>query len=335
MNLSPQIVQIALFILVALSVAGVLVSLLLPLFQKNAKSSKRLGMAVNAGSSTDGRSGTSEERTRRRSVEAVQREFEQKQKAKASKRAKVSLSLQLRRAGLSWSKQTYWIVGVVIGIVTFFIAYVLAQLELLPSVAFGGAAIVLGPKLYVARAVKTRQKKFANEFPNAMDVITRGVKAGLPLMDCLKVISRDAQEPVRSEFKAVVDEQALGVPVDEALKKLTERMPLAETNFFTIVIAIQSRSGGSLAEALGNLSKVLRDRKKMQAKIVAMSQEAKSSAGIIGALPIVVATLVYLTTPDYIALLWTTTTGNIVLVCSGLWMGTGIAMMKKMINFDF
>ncbi len=166
-------------------------------------------------------------------------------------------------------------------------------------------------------------------------MFVRGVKAGLPLIDCLKVIAREAQEPVRSEFQAIVEDQTLGMPISDAVARFPERIPLAETNFFAIVITIQARTGGSLAEALSNLSKVLRDRRKMDAKIRAMSAEAKASAGIIGSLPIVVAILVYLTSPDYIMLLFQTTTGNIVLAGSALWMLMGIMVMRKMINFDF
>ena len=121
----------------------------------------------------------------------------------------------------------------------------------------------------------------------------------------------------------------------EAIQKLYRNVPLTEANFFGIVIAIQQSAGGNLSEALGNLSNVLRDRKKMKAKIVAMSQEAKSSAGIIGSLPVIVSGLIYLTTPDYISILFTTTPGNIILGCSAIWMSMGILVMKQMINFDF
>jgi tight adherence protein B len=163
----------------------------------------------------------------------------------------------------------------------------------------------------------------------------RGLKAGLPLGDCMKIIAAEAQEPVTSEFRAVIEDQAMGMPVDEAVQRMPVRIPVAEASFFAIVITIQSRTGGSLAEALGNLSKVLRERKKMRAKIVAMSSEAKSSAGIIGALPVFVTGAIYFTTPDYIALLFTTSAGNIILAVSGFWMLMGILVMRKMINFDF
>ena len=121
-----------------------------------------------------------------------------------------------------------------------------------------------------------------------VDVIVRGIKAGLPLLDSLKIIALDSQEPIKSEFKAIVETQTIGMPIGEACGKLYERMPLPEANFFGIVISIQQKAGGNLSEALGNLSRVLRDRKKMKAKIQAMSMEAKASASIIGALPICV-----------------------------------------------
>ena len=127
----------------------------------------------------------------------------------------------------------------------------------------------------------------------------------------------------------------MGVPLSEAVSRLPESIPLPEANFFSIVIAIQQQAGGNLSEALSNLSKVLRDRKKLKAKIVAMSQEAKASAAIIGSLPIIVMVLVYLTTPDYIMLLFTETIGNVVLGASAFWMFIGIMIMRKMINFDF
>ena len=125
------------------------------------------------------------------------------------------------------------------------------------------------------------------------------------------------------------------MPLGDACARLFERMPVPEANFFGIVIAIQQKSGGNLSEALGNLSKVLRDRKKMAEKIQAMSMEAKASAGIIGSLPPIVMLLVYLSTPDYISLLWTHPTGQLMLVGCVIWMSIGIFVMKRMINFDF
>jgi tight adherence protein B len=182
---------------------------------------------------------------------------------------------------------------------------------------------------------KRRENKFLDAFPDAVDIIVRGVKAGLPLLDCLKMITIDAPEPVKSEFRAIVETQAIGMLLGDACGKLYEQMPVPEANFFGIVIAIQQRSGGNLAEALGNLSRVLRDRKKMKAKIQAMSMEAKASASIIGSLPVAVMTLVWITSPQYISLLWTEPLGRMMLAASLLWMSMGVMVMKKMINFDF
>jgi len=166
-------------------------------------------------------------------------------------------------------------------------------------------------------------------------VIVRGIKAGLPLLDSLKLIAAEAEEPVRSEIRSIIETQTIGIPLGEACLKLYERMPLPEANFFGIVISIQQRAGGNLSEALGNLSRVLRDRKKMKAKIKAMSMEAKASATIIGALPIAVMTLVYITSPQYISLLWTEPTGRLMMAGCAVWMSVGIFVMRKMINFDF
>ena len=163
----------------------------------------------------------------------------------------------------------------------------------------------------------------------------RGVKSGLPVNDCLKIIAVEAPEPVRTEFQGLVEGQRVGVTLEQGLLKIYERMPLPEVNFFQIVLSIQQKTGGNLSEALGNLSRVLRERKKMRNKIQAMSQEAKASAAIIGSLPPGVMILIYLTSPDYMNLLFTTTVGNMIIVGSLMWMTIGILVMKKMIDFKF
>jgi len=191
------------------------------------------------------------------------------------------------------------------------------------------------PRFVVGRIRKKRIKAFTTEFPNAVDVIVRGVKAGLPLNDCIGIVSREAKDPVASEFRRIIEHQNLGMPLSDAVLKLNDSMPTAEANFFGIVIAIQQGAGGNLAEALSNLSGVLRDRKMMEAKIKAMSAEAKASGGIIGSLPVIVGILVYLTTPDYISILFTDPTGNLILAGAAVWMSMGIFVMKQMINFDF
>ena len=205
-------------------------------------------------------------------------------------------------------------------------------------IAAVGLAFAAGfglPRWGLSFLKKRREKNFLKALPDAVDVIVRGIKAGLPLFESIKVVAADAPEPLKSEFLAIIETQAIGMPLSDACARLFERMPVPEANFFGIVIAIQQKSGGNLSEALGNLSKVLRDRKKMAEKIQAMSMEAKASAGIIGSLPPIVMLLVYLSTPSYIELLWINSTGQLMLVGCAIWMTIGVLVMKRMINFDF
>jgi tight adherence protein B len=266
---------------------------------------------------------------RRDQVAQSLKEIEAREKA----RDKVTLETRIAQAGLTWSKQRFFVVSAVLGLVLGGLLFAVSS----PYAALGGLFVgAFGiPRWLLAHRKKRRIKKFLVELPNAMDVIVRGLRAGLPLADCMRVIANEAQEPVRSEFRAVVETQALGISIGDACAKMFERVPVAEANFFGIVIQIQQKSGGNLSEVLGNLSKVLRDRKKMDGKVKAMSSEAKASAGIIASLPFAVALLTYLSSPSYIELLWTTQSGKIGLVASALWMTIGVTVMKKMISFDF
>jgi tight adherence protein B len=269
-------------------------------------------------------------KVRREQVEESMKELELRQK----KIKNLPLPMRIAQAGLSWTKRQFIIGSVVVGTVLFVGAYVISE-QLLVAAALGFAGGFGIPRWLLAFLKKRRESKFLHNFPDAVDVIVRGVKAGLPLGDCLRIIAAEAQEPVRGEFKTIVESQTIGIPIGEACAKLYERMPLPEANFFGIVIGIQQRAGGNLSEALSNLSKVLRDRKKMKAKIQAMSMEAKASAVIIAALPFCVMLLVYITSPQYIELLWTHPTGRFMMACSAVWMSLGVFVMKKMINFDF
>ncbi|TCT07222.1 tight adherence protein B [Tepidamorphus gemmatus] len=267
---------------------------------------------------------------RRKQIQETLKDLEAKQK----QRARPPLRVRIGQAGLGWSVRTYYVVSVATGIA----AGLAGLLARLPPLVILGLMIAGGvglPHWMLGFLKKRRQNKFLNEFPTAVDIVVRGVKAGLPLNDCLRIVAAESQEPVRSEFRQVIETQALGLPVADCVERMYDRMPLPEVNFFAIVIAIQQKTGGNLAEALSNLSKVLRDRKRMKGKIQAMSQEAKASAAIIGALPIIVMILVFLTSPQYISLLWTEPVGHIMLAGSAFWMLCGILVMRKMINFDF
>jgi tight adherence protein B len=269
------------------------------------------------------------QRTRREQVEGSLKDLEARRQEK-----RISLSVRLTRAGLDWSTQKFMIVSGMLAAACFAMAMV-AGGGLLGAAGLAFAAGFGLPRWMLSYLKKRREKNFLKALPDAVDVIVRGIKAGLPLFESIKVVAADAPEPLKSEFLAIIETQAIGMPLGEACARLFERMPVPEANFFGIVIAIQQKSGGNLSEALGNLSKVLRDRKKMAEKIQAMSMEAKASAGIIGSLPPIVMLLVYLSTPEYISLLWTHPTGQLMLLGCAIWMSLGIFVMKRMINFDF
>jgi tight adherence protein B len=271
---------------------------------------------------------------RRKSVQETLKELDEKQKARTKRSKSPPMSLRLQQAGLNWSRRTFLLFSLVCGLVAFAMAYLL-HAPLYACAAFGFAGAVGLPRWIINYLRKRRMKKFLAEFANAMDVIVRGVKAGLPLNDCIRIISLEAAEPVKTEFRLMAETQALGVPLGEAVNKLPERVPVPEASFFAIVVTIQQKAGGNLSETLGNLSRVLRERRKMDGKIKAMSMEAKASAAIIGALPLIVMGLVYLTSPQYISLLFTDPMGNLILGASGIWATLGILVMRRMINFDF
>ncbi len=319
---------IALFAMAATAVGGVAWVFIYPLLSGERQAEKR--RANVSRSEPIARTTRAPQRSRREQVEESLKELD----IKSQRSKKLPLTMKIAQAGLSWSKQKFFVISGAIGLGAF-LAVLLVGVGLLPAAAAGFAGGFGVPMWLLSYLKKRREKRFLNGFPDAVDVIVRGIKAGLPLLDCLKMIALEAPEPAKSEFRAIVETQAIGMPLGDACAKLFERMPVPEANFFGIVISVQQKAGGNLSEALGNLSRVLRDRKKMKAKIQAMSMEAKASASIIGALPICVGALVYITSPDYIELLWTHDLGRFMMAGCAVWMGIGIFVMKQMINFDF
>ena len=253
---------------------------------------------------------------------------------KQGRKARMTLSSRLAAAGLSISQRTFYILSAVLGVVALLVA-VVAGLNIFVAL---GAALVAGlglPRWIVGFLGRKRMKKFSLEFPNAVDVIVRGIKSGLPVHECFKIIARESPAPLGPEFQKLVEGLGVGMTLEQSLDRMYGRMPTSELRFFTIVIAIQQKTGGNLAEALGNLSTVLRSRRLMAEKIKALSSEAIASAGIIGSLPPVVMALVSLTAPAYMGLLFTDMRGQVMLLGAALWMSFGIFAMKKMINFKF
>ena len=322
--------MLAMFFLGTLAAGGIVWVFVYPLLSGERRANQRKATIARAQSASATPVTRGVPKVRREQVEETLKEIEVRRKNAKSP----PLSVRIAQAGLSWTKRQFMLISAGLGLFALLAALGMGT-GLLPAAGIAFAAGFGLPRWMLIFLKHRRERRFLEGFADAVDVIVRGVKAGLPLGECLKVIANDAPEPVKSEFRAVVETQTIGMPLGEACTRLYESMPLPEANFFGIVVSIQQKAGGNLSEALGNLSRVLRDRKKMQAKIRAMSMEAKASAVIIGSLPVAVMILVYITSPNYIELLWTTELGRLMLAACVVWMSIGVFVMKKMINFDF
>ncbi len=332
--LTPEITGIAVAVLVTLAVGGIIFSIFQPALSGTKRRDQRMN-AVSARPQTEKQRKLLRDTDRRkRNIQDQLKDFEERQKAKHQKQQNISLKTRMEQAGLTWEIKHFVFFSIVSCIIFTVIGFV-ASSNFLVIGGFTFAGALGFPRWYVNFKRKRRFEAFLNELPNGVDIIVRGVKAGLPLADCIKVVARESREPVATEFRKITETQVMGIGLADAVAKLPERIPVAEANFFAIVVAIQQKAGGGLAEALANLSRVLRGRKAMKGKIKALSAEAKSSAGIIGCLPFAVGGIMYFIAPDYVGMLFTTTSGNIIIGGSLMWMFCGIMVMRAMINFDF
>ncbi|MBK8197278.1 MAG: type II secretion system F family protein [Acidobacteria bacterium] len=266
-------------------------------------------------------------------------------KERRQKSANQDIGSKLTQAGLEMPITMFWIVSVIAGIVCAGVVWmsgadglVINGISLKSRPVLCAAALFAGtfglPQFVLNTMIKGRHKKMVNQFADALDVIVRGVRTGLPLNECIRIIAKESPEPLRKEFLTFADNLSMGAGLERALSQLYKRMPLQEVNFFAIVLMIQSKAGGNLSEALNNLSTVIRSRKMMREKVKALSSEAKASAFIIGSLPFAVGLMVFMTTPDYIMELFLTETGHVILAMAAGMMGAGITVMRNMINFD-
>lgn len=313
-------------ILATIACGGILYVTVYPMLSGEAKAEKRKAAIATTRRRVDGK--LIDVADRKKQVVDSLKELDAKQSKK------LTLEMRIAQAGLTIDRKQYYVFSAMaaLGLALLFLL-VTGQVILGPA-----AGLVVGgfgvPSWTLIFLRNRRMKKFIGELPNAMDIIVRGIKAGLPLGDCMRIIANEGVEPLRTEFRQIMEAQTMGLTLGEAVERMVERVPITEANFFSIVLNIQSKSGGNLSEALGNLSRVLRERKKMRGKVTAMSMEAKASAAIIAALPFVVAILVYLSTPQYIELLYITSTGKLVMGASLFWMFLGLMTMRKMIQFD-
>jgi len=320
------------FILLGVVSIGALAFALVPALLGGGRAEKR--RAALKGNYQINRQSVQAERSRDSRRKSVQEVLKSQTQQIEKRRRNVPLQTQIFQAGMKIKKKSLIRNGIILGVLTFVICF-LFEVPLLFSLVFGVAAAYLGPKWYLGWRRKRYQSAFLEELPNAVEAIVRGVKSGLPLNDSIKVVAKEVKEPVRTEFARVLDQQAFGKSMTEAIAILYERVPLPEVNFFVVVITVQQQAGGNLSEALGNLSRVLRNRKKMKAKVKAMSSEAKASAGIIGSLPFVVGTLVSIVSPGYLQPLFGTNLGLMWLGIGFVLLAMGTFVMNRMIQFDY
>ncbi len=294
------------------------------------RSQKRVAQVTKQTAQLRGNASGDTNALKRKNVQQLLKQIESKN---AEQKKTLTLRRRLNQAGLpDTSVRMFWIASAGLGFVVALVCFITGQPLIVDALAAFGAGLGL-PRWVLGFMKGRREKKFTNEFANAIDVVVRSVRSGLPTNEALKIVARESPDPVGSEFSRLVEGLKVGVTLEQGCKRMYENMPTAEVSFFGIVMTIQQKSGGNLSEALSNLSGVLRDRKRLLGKIKAMSSEAKASAMIIGSLPPAVMGIVYVTTPAYIRLLFTERTGNLILAGCAIWMSLGIFVMRKMINF--
>ena len=322
--MSPAVIVMLMVVLFAAGAGGIAYA-----FVGGGSDASKRAAALAEKKAVGGRTQADQTKQRRQNVTELLKDLEKQQ---AENKVRMTMRRRLEQAGLSIQPRTFWIACMIAALVACAICLLAGQSPFVMALAAFGVGFGL-PRWVLSFMRGRRLKKFTEEFANSIDTIVRSVKSGLPTNEALKIVAREAPAPVGPEFAALVEGLKIGVTLEQGLKRMFERIPTSEVNFFAIVMTIQQKSGGNLSEALSNLSGVLRDRKRLQGKIQAMSSEAKASAMIIGSLPPAVMLLVYLSTPDYIRTLFTERMGNLMLMGCVVWMSVGVFVMHKMISF--
>jgi len=246
---------------------------------------------------------------------------------------RAALLLRLHRTGKGWTMQQFVYASVGLGL----LVLALVLLKTGSWLLAGAVALAVGlgvPHMVVSRVIARRGLAFTSKFPDAIELLVRGLRSGLPVSETLGIVSTEIPGPVSEEFKLVTERMKIGRTMEDALQDTADRLNTAEFNFFCITLAIQRETGGNLAETLANLADVLRKRAQMKLKIRAMSSESKASAYIIGSLPFIVFGLIYYINPAYMGTFFTDQRLIYTAFGGGIWMAIGVFIMGKMINFE-
>ena len=244
-----------------------------------------------------------------------------------------ALELRLHRAGKGWTLSQYLYASLGLGAVITLLIFVKTGAALLALAI--GALIGAGlPHMVVGYFVSKRANSFTTKFPDAIELLVRGLRSGLPVTETLGVVAKEVPGPVGEEFKLITERIKIGKTMEDALQETADRLSMPEFNFFCITLAIQRETGGNLAETLANLSDVLRKRAQMKLKIRAMSSESKASAYIVGALPFIVFTMIWWINPGYIGEFFVDERLMVAGMGGLVWMGIGAFIMAKMVSFE-
>jgi tight adherence protein B len=244
----------------------------------------------------------------------------------------VTIKDRLIYAGLDVPVANFWI-GSAISAVVFFFLSVLSLDMVIAHILMAIFGFFGAPRMFLNFKTNKRQKKFLNDFADALESMVRLLKAGMPIGEAISMAAREYGGPVGEEMSRVYENQRIGVPMGEAVMSMAARMPMPEVQMFATGIVIQQQTGASLSDVLMNLAALIRARFRLRRKVQSLSAEAKASAMIIGALPVVVSTGLYFVNPDYIGKLFVDPFGKVLLSCAIGWMCVGIFIMKQMINF--
>ena len=244
-----------------------------------------------------------------------------------------ALAIRLDRTGKKWTLSQYAYASLGLGLAVALLVFLKSGAFLLSL----GVGVLVGaglPHLVVGKLIKKRINKFNAKFADAIELLVRGLRSGLPVTETLQVVAQEVDGPVGVEFKGIVDRIKVGRTMEEALQVTADRLGIPEFNFFCITLAIQRETGGNLAETLSNLADVLRKRSQMKLKIKAMSSESKASAYIVGALPFIVFGLIYWINPNYLNTFFTDERLIAIGLGGACWMGIGVFIMSKMVSFE-
>jgi tight adherence protein B len=249
-----------------------------------------------------------------------------------SKKKKTTLAMQLVQAGATITERQFWLYSALLGLFALILCFALGASAMATILIFITAFLGV-PRFVLKRMISKRQKKFLEEFADALEAMVRLLKAGMPVAEAISMAAKEYEGPVGEEMSRIYDAQKIGVSLPDAALDAARRMPLTEMQMFATGVSIQAQTGASLSEVFMNLSGVIRARFRLKRKVAALSAEAKASAMIIGCLPVLVGSGLYFINKEYIMLLFTTTMGQIMFFGGVIWMSLGIIIMKIMINF--